>query len=94
MPIAVLYNATEMPFASLAGSTPALPVLPKISIMPMMVPSKPMSGAAAEIVPIAFRYFSRPWPMTLPVSSRASLTTGRGDLMLARPAARICPIGP
>jgi hypothetical protein len=50
-----LYSATEMPCASCSGLAPVPPWLPKISIMPITVPSRPISGATEAIVPSAFR---------------------------------------
>ena len=58
-PKAVLYSAMEMPCASCAGLPPvALPAgacEPKISIMPITVPNRPISGAADAIVANALR---------------------------------------
>ena len=59
-PNAVLYSATEMPCASCAGLPPGAPppvgaCEPKISIMPITVPSRPSSGAAEAMVASALR---------------------------------------
>ena len=49
-------SATEIPWANCCGLPPvAPPCEPKISIMPITVPSRPSNGAAAAIVPSAFR---------------------------------------
>ena len=50
-PNAVLYRATEIPCANCAGLPPPLDVwVPKISIIPITVPSKPNKGATVEMV--------------------------------------------
>ncbi|MNR64079.1 hypothetical protein D3C85_1865980 [compost metagenome] len=54
-PKAVLYSATEMPCASARGSVPPGACEPKISIMPITVPSRPSSGAIAAMVPSMVR---------------------------------------
>src|SRR6218665_584345 len=67
-PNAVLYSAVEMPCASMAGLLPpiAWPMSPgpacepKISIIPITVPSRPSKGAAEAMVARAGRDFSQP----------------------------------
>jgi hypothetical protein len=55
-PNAVLYSAMEMPWASIDGLLPPVGACePKISIMPITVPSRPSSGAAVAMVPNVFR---------------------------------------
>ena len=50
MPNAVLYSATEMPWASCCGLDPAC-CDAKISIIPTTVPSSPSSGAVEPTDP-------------------------------------------
>jgi hypothetical protein len=52
---AVLYSATEMPWASCSGLLLPGDCEPKISIMPTTVPSRPSRGAADASVPRVFR---------------------------------------
>jgi len=54
-PYAVLYRATEMPWASTAGEFPDAVSAPKISIMPITVPNRPSSGLTEAMVPRVVR---------------------------------------
>ena len=57
-PNAVLYSATEMPWASSWGLDPVGDCEPKISIMPTTVPNKPISGLIVAIPSMIFyRHF-------------------------------------
>ena len=56
-PIAVLYNAIEMPWASWIGLDAAAPCDPKISIMPTTVPKSPISGAIAGFAGVLWLAF-------------------------------------
>jgi hypothetical protein len=60
---------------------------PKISIMPITVPSRPSSGAAEAMVASALRYFSSRWATGRPAPSmvaRRSASLQRGLLLRAR----------
>src|SRR6218665_128803 len=94
-PNAVLYSAVEMPCASMAGLLPpmAWPMSPgpacepKISIIPITVPSRPSKGAAEAMVARAGRYFSSRCAAARPVpcmAARSSVSLHAGLLLRAR----------
>lgn len=64
-----------------------------MSIMPMMVPSSPISGLIAAMVPSVVRKRSSSWTTARPVSSIDSFITSRGLFTLRRPAASTRPSG-
>src|SRR6218665_1056769 len=94
-PNAVLYSAVEMPCASMAGLLPpiAWPMSPgpacepKISIIPITVPSRPSKGAAEAMVARAGRDFSSRCATARPVpcmAARSSVSLHAGLLLRAR----------
>ena len=82
-----------MPCASWIGLLPPAVCDPKISIMPTTVPSSPISGDIAAMVPSVVRKRSSSCVTTRPTSSIASFITGRGLRAFARPAASRRPSG-
>ena len=92
-PKAVLYNATEMPWASTAGLLPTEVCAPKISIMPTSVPNSPSNGLIEAMVPSVVRKRSRLWATARPASSMDSFITSGGLLMFFSPAAKMHPSG-
>ena len=93
-PAAVVISASDIPPAkAFALPVPCNIISLNTLIMPTTVPSKPIKGVIAAMVPNVLRYRSMLWTTCAAACSILSTIVSRPYWELTNPAASICPSG-